>query len=325
MSAALEARYRAALRWYPRSWRAENADAIVGTMLDQAEAEGRSAPRPAELRNLASSGIGRRFESFAPQVVRDRVAAVALAIGTAYALIMLVGAEWAPFATSGPFNQWMPSVEFDSYTPSTNGFGPFASALVIVYAMWLVAFTLVLLRLSRTAIALLLLTIPVLVWIRTVRMDDIGALQPTTFMMILTALIGILACVGQPARVGRRVIAILLGAVMTLALAVLMRSPLHEGRLSTAGAAAAIFDAPGYAIILVLAGVMLAIGRKRAWAVASLVSAAPWLSIAPMWILFDLTTASLVGAALASLAFGAGVTVWMRLRSRVSEPSSLVS
>ena len=197
--------------------------------------------------------------------------------------------------------------------------------LVIVYALWLVAFALVMLRLSRTAIAPLLLTIPVLVWVRSVRLDDIAALQPTTFMMILTALIGILACVGRPARVGRRVIAMLLGAVITLALAVLVLSPLHEGRLSTGGAAAAILDAPGYAIILVLAGVVLAIGRKRAWAVASLVSAAPWLSLAPMWVVFDLTQASLVGVALASLALGAALAIWRAQRPAASAPSSLSS
>lgn len=42
----LEIRYRQALRWYPRSWRAANADAVVGVLLDVADAEGRAAPHP---------------------------------------------------------------------------------------------------------------------------------------------------------------------------------------------------------------------------------------------------------------------------------------
>lgn len=34
----LEARYRAALRFYPESWRLENEEAVIGTLLDRAEA-----------------------------------------------------------------------------------------------------------------------------------------------------------------------------------------------------------------------------------------------------------------------------------------------
>jgi hypothetical protein len=316
VSAALESRYRAALRWYPRSWRAANADAIVGVMLDQAEAEGRVVPSRGELRDLAGSAIRTRIESVAPRAVRDRVAAVALAIGTAYALVMLIGAEWAPFATSGPANQWMLPDDGSSWRePSSVGFGPFASALVIVYALWIVAFVLVLLRLARAATALLLLTIPVLGWVRGVRLDDIAVLQPTTFVMILTALIAVLASVGRPARVGRAVLPLLVGVVVALALVVMTwggRSPLYEGRLSPVGAASAILDAPGFALILLLAAIVLVIRRQRAWAVAALVSAAPWLVVTAMYFL-PMVVAFAVGGVVALLVLAVAYRVWIRL------------
>ena len=36
--------YRRLLRWYPRSWRAHHGEVLLGIMLDEAEALGRSRP-----------------------------------------------------------------------------------------------------------------------------------------------------------------------------------------------------------------------------------------------------------------------------------------
>lgn len=318
MSAALEARYRAALRWYPRRWRAANADAIVGTMLDQAEAEGRTTPLPGELRDLAASGVSTRFERFAPQVVRDRVAAIALAIGTAYALIMLVASEWAPFAISGPFNQWMPSIAGETRVPSSDGFGPFASVMVLVYGLWLLAFVLVLLKYSRSSRAVLLLTLPMLAWIRTLRFDDIGALQASTPGLIIVGLIAVLAAVGRPAAVPRRALLAMIVVIAALVSALMATNAvpaIYEGRLSAAVGTFSVLHAPGYAAVLLIAGAALAVRHQRAWAVAAVVSAAPWLALASLYVV-PYVFAVPVGLGLAVLCMTAATLVWRATRPR---------
>jgi hypothetical protein len=322
---ALEARYRAALRWYPRAWRAENADAIVGVMLDQAEAEGRTAPARGELRNLLSSGVGQRVERYAPQDVRDRVATIALAIGVAYSLIMFVLSEWAPFATSGPSNDWMLPTGPAYRAPSSIGFGPFASVMVIVFAMWIVAFALVLLRFSRSATAVLLLTAPLLFWVRSVRSDDIGAMQPTTAALILIGALAALASVGRPARTGRRAVAAVTGAT-TIAIVTLMRvggmAPLHDGRLVGYIYTFAVLHAPAIASVLVVAGVALAMARRRAWSTAALVVAAPWLCLSQLYFAEPTVLSLGIGTVLAGLCLVGGALVWSRQRASATAPSS---
>ena len=73
----LERRYRAALRWYPASWRRANADALLGTLLDRADHEGRTEPTPAELRNLAVVGLRKRWVTTLPWVLLAAATAVA--------------------------------------------------------------------------------------------------------------------------------------------------------------------------------------------------------------------------------------------------------
>jgi hypothetical protein len=62
---SLEKKYRAAVRWYPRRWRRANGDALVGTLLDRAEAEGRAHPNHSELRNIRVIGLGKRLAAIA--------------------------------------------------------------------------------------------------------------------------------------------------------------------------------------------------------------------------------------------------------------------
>jgi len=45
---AQEARFRRLLRWYPRGWRAHHGEALLGTLLDLAEHEGRTSPSAGE-------------------------------------------------------------------------------------------------------------------------------------------------------------------------------------------------------------------------------------------------------------------------------------
>lgn len=81
----LEDRIRRLLRWYPRSWRAVNEDVVVATMMDAAEAAGRSAPSRAERRAVVIEGLGMRAD-----------ARLALAVG-ALALLLAAVAGFASF------------------------------------------------------------------------------------------------------------------------------------------------------------------------------------------------------------------------------------
>ncbi|MCB1298194.1 MAG: hypothetical protein KDB08_04340 [Microthrixaceae bacterium] len=73
-----ERAYARSLRWYPRAWRAEHGAALLGTMLDAAEAEGRDRPSAAERRSAAMHGLGMRLnERFAQ---RSAAAAVVIAV-----------------------------------------------------------------------------------------------------------------------------------------------------------------------------------------------------------------------------------------------------
>lgn len=60
MTSELERRYRDALRWYPRRWRDQHEEALLGILLDQADDEERGHLSAAERRNLARQGLARR-------------------------------------------------------------------------------------------------------------------------------------------------------------------------------------------------------------------------------------------------------------------------
>jgi hypothetical protein len=62
----LERRYRAALRWYSRSWRRSHGDALLDTLLTGAEAEGRSRPARRERVDLAVRGSVERLAGLTP-------------------------------------------------------------------------------------------------------------------------------------------------------------------------------------------------------------------------------------------------------------------
>lgn len=74
----LERRYRVAMRWYPASWRRAHADALLGTLLDRADNEGRTQPTAAELHNLALVGLCKRVAMTLPWVLLVTATAVAI-------------------------------------------------------------------------------------------------------------------------------------------------------------------------------------------------------------------------------------------------------
>jgi uncharacterized membrane protein len=105
---AIARAYRRLLLWYPSEWRANHGEAMLGTLLDQADAEGRTRVTASDRIGLVVGGIRERLrESRRP----SRPNIVALAAATALSLFYLT-IIWAPgiryAGTAGPFSN--PSV-----------------------------------------------------------------------------------------------------------------------------------------------------------------------------------------------------------------------
>ena len=185
---ALEQRYRSALRWYPEHWRAENADAMLGTLLDVAESERRESPARFELVDLAISGIRTRLSPLArvlPSNVRDRAASVALGFGFGLAVVMLVLQEWAPWAT----------VVEEMSGPTV---GPFTGWGGVLYSAWVLAFVLYAARLGTAGRWLLLATVPFSLALVVVDGGADVAFRPTSYGLAVLGSLAVLTAIGRP-------------------------------------------------------------------------------------------------------------------------------
>lgn len=129
MSADLEQQYRRLLRWYPRSWRDANGDALLGTVLDAAEHEQRTTIPASEARGFAAAGLRARADLVVMQPVRDAAATVALAMGAGGAVTAFVVSSWAPWGTDGEYAAAVPMV------------GPFHDLGPVLTVLWVVALT----------------------------------------------------------------------------------------------------------------------------------------------------------------------------------------
>ena len=98
----LEDRYRRLLRWYPLAWRLQNGEALIGTALDAAEAEGRTRPALAEAREMILHGLAQR----ATVRVALSAAVTALLCAVASQVVVITSADtvgqwgggWIPLA-----------------------------------------------------------------------------------------------------------------------------------------------------------------------------------------------------------------------------------
>ena len=296
MSAALERRYRAALDWYPSSWRAKNGEAMLGTLLDEAEATGRDKPRLGDLANLAMHGLRAqlvRLSLVVPARVRDRVSAITLATGFAFALVMFVAAEWAPWAARGPWNGWI--ADWRPMGGEVPGFGPFASAAAGLYLLWIVAFVLAIVGLPRVASVTLILTLPT-----SAVIIDLGTrvetmryvrLAPDGSVLLLLGTLAVIASLGLATRRGQRG----RGAVWLLVSAFGALGALAAMELPNLGVSLSINDGwafedrlhphwewnslinPAYflTILVIVAVAFIARGRYE-WAIAVGLAAVPW-------------------------------------------------
>lgn len=192
----LESRYRRALRWYPKTWRAANEDVVVSTLLDVAEAENRSAPTFRERLDLARNGVAARLGVYLPYWLRSGVASVALATGTAYAAIYFLFHTWAPWtqAAGGP------EALLAYFHPELRFFGPFVNPGVVLCAIWALAFVLAVAGRTAWARAILVLSIAIAVAMPAVIASS-GAtmLGPTSTNLGFLAVLALLGLAGGPA------------------------------------------------------------------------------------------------------------------------------
>ena len=197
MSAELERRYRGSLDWYPSVWREANAEAMLGTLLDEAEASGREKPSVAQTLNLLVFGLRERARTALPASVRDRASALAWGLGAAIAGVMFVATEWAPWAGGkASVLPWTAGGPFGA--PLEASFGPFTSAGSIVLGLWVAAFLVAVAGAGTVARWMLAATIPASVALVAFDSQTWAMLRPTSTGLLLLGLLALYAMQGAP-------------------------------------------------------------------------------------------------------------------------------
>ncbi len=261
----LESRYRTVLYWYPSSWREQNAEIVIGTLLDEADAAGRVRPRVTEIADLAVNGIRVRLgrATTVSRGTRDRLAALSFGAGFALMAIMFFGDEWAPL-TPDRFAGW------------PVGFGPFLSVAVVVNLLWMLAFALGVLGAARWA--RVLLGVAALSSVAAIVLVDAGPMfwaRPPATALTLVVVLALLSIAGKPSRRALLMCGVVALAVIGAFIVVQyhanswsLRGGLHEGWSVSANGWAAI-------ALLALAALLVVI-RRVEWIVPVTASAALW-------------------------------------------------
>jgi hypothetical protein len=137
---ALEKTYRRAQAAYPKRWRAEHGEALVGILMDIADAEHRQKASIGELVNIISNGLGVRALALTGHIApaaRDRIAVAATVIGTSFAALMLFLGEVGPWIRPGSLI-WRPTGA--GVSEKLVEFGPFVTLTSLVYLTWMAVF-----------------------------------------------------------------------------------------------------------------------------------------------------------------------------------------
>ncbi|MCW4385550.1 hypothetical protein OH146_07160 [Salinibacterium sp. SYSU T00001] len=266
MSAALEQRYRRALRWYPTRWRERHGEVVLSTLLDGADAEGRATPARGELLNLAVTGVATRGSAVLPTGVRDLISTAALATGTVLAVAFFTVFSWAPWATVTDWEMI-----------ARGSFGPFINPGPLVYALWPIALSLFLLRryaAMRWVLGLAVLVPPLLRLSNWLQGDVwFGPMATTLGMFMLLAAATLL---GTPSRGARMLVAI--GFATAVASVMLAASGSIQGYVVWERAFWMLHTSPIEWIVLgmLALAVVLGIARRPSDALFSLTLVGPW-------------------------------------------------
>jgi hypothetical protein len=342
-------RYRRLLGLYPAHWQAANADALLGVMLDVADAEGRDRPMAREGLAVVRHASGLWAAQVRGRLERDSAlrsfsvaGPAALVSGSVLAALCLVLGELAPGV---PHIWWR--------DPSVRVFGPLPTSGTLLYAVWgltLGAAVLGFGRVTRTALWLavvtpaLLVALGALVWL---------ARPPLTVLIVFTTFAAV-ALTSPPGsllgsarrRAGLAGVAVALAAaggatvhdattdgvlwgfeVPGDMLPLLADSYLGSGFYRGLGLQAVA----GLAMPVVLAAIALGVvtvWRRPGWLLAAVVVGEPWLLLARVMptpelsgmsiVRFAALTVPLVAAPLATLLLVGGCVTARTLRRPTS-------
>ena len=185
----LEFRYRQALRWYPKTWREANGDALIGTLLDLAADADRTEPGRGELADLYRSALAIRLGALGRTLrpaVRQYASLLALALGTSISLAgIFFGSSSYQFANR---------IYQDTFSLST--LVQSLSSGQVLYVFWIIAFVAALAGWRRAAIVAVLAATPVsIVWSAiAIALSDYGHPSPLTLAFL--ALLALVAASG---------------------------------------------------------------------------------------------------------------------------------
>jgi hypothetical protein len=229
--AQLESTYRRAAAVYPRSWREEQGDELVGVLLDVAAGQGRTKATIGELVNVVVLGLATRC-SFAfgriSAARRDTIAGTATVLVTYLAVALLLLGEWGPWIRPGSL-RWRPTGE--GFSERLANFGPFTSLAALVCLGILAAFLAVVFHRPRIQRPVMLIVAALSVVLPALS-DLANVLAPPPPVMFIVAGLALLTLVGRPGRSRPRRYWIGAGAPL----------------LSAAGLALAVWSIPGKAL-----------------------------------------------------------------------------
>lgn len=277
--AQLEADYRRLLRWYPKPWRQAHGDALIGTLMDEADAKDRFLVEPGEWRSFAAAGITARLDRIVMRNVRDTAAAIALALGLATSIPQFVYASWQP-----------------SWSDAPRSFGPFFNASPVLTVLWVIAAVAALAGKWWVGRVTLVLSAVVALSLKPVEQliaaPHFFSLDPATVTFSVAC--ALLATLGTP-RTGRRLLGtIAAGAGLTLVALVATYVPSDTGiagdwRFRSPMQWFYVSEYPAALILLALTAAVV-LGVMRHWTAAFIVL----LSTVPFAATLDVAAGSML-------------------------------
>ncbi|WP_248815491.1 hypothetical protein [Frankia sp. AgPm24] len=193
----LEIAYRRLLRCYPPRWRHDHEDELIATLLDLADATGRTRPSPADIADLVVHGLATRLGASldrVPVVVRQRTAILALSSLAVLSAGLFVVAEVVP----------KPLPAYAGNPPGAGlTFGPFVTLGAAIYPLPVAALVAASAGARRTARVLLGLTcIVVCAAVLVAAWTDIA--RPPLYLLAVLFLQAGMASAGMPTALRRR-------------------------------------------------------------------------------------------------------------------------
>ncbi|WP_433013118.1 hypothetical protein [Kribbella sp. CA-294648] len=269
----MSAVYRAVLKCYPRWWRDQHGDEVLGVLLDSADARGRTDL--GDLLNLVAHAVRLRLNSSGPptlvQGIRNRVSVIAVTLVAAISVNFLIFGEWAP---------WDPgtSMVVSPIGNLTTGLICYVAGLLAAIAVavgraqaarWLAAFS------GLSALAMILPPIEQFA-------ETFGFTRPPGAILGFLAAICVLVVAGEPRRPdGHRGAVLLLGAIPTVGVVLVSASSLQTEPWfyyrSPEQISVRVSGGILLGIGLLVIAIVLLIGGSRVWATALAVNSVPWL------------------------------------------------